>query len=73
MTHIVNNPALQGHLAKDKEFFGEHSRYAVAPVHTRFHAVAWFVWDAMHENSEDGWIEVIRIEATREEAVKGLL
>lgn len=72
MTNIKNNPALAGQPAKKKEFFGDHSRYAIAPVHTRFDAVEWFVWDAMHANSNLSRAEVIRQAATREDAVRGL-
>lgn len=73
MTNIKNNPALAGSLAKKKEFFGDHSRYAIAPVHTRFDAVEWFVWDAMHPYSDmNRGAEVIRQAATREEALAGL-
>lgn len=35
-----------GELAGKKFLFGFCSRYAVAPVHTRFDQVQWFVWDA---------------------------
>jgi hypothetical protein len=68
-----NNPAKRGQLAARKRFFGDCSRYAVAPVHTRFDAVEWFVWDCEHE-----WIDasgrpgVIRQAATLEEALRGL-
>jgi len=67
----VNNPALKGQLAAKKKFF-DNFRYAVAPVHTRFDAVEWFVWDAEHPNSKMGRAEVIRQAATLEEALKGL-
>jgi len=56
----VNNPALKGSLAAPKQFFGEHNRYAVAPVHTRFDAVEWFVWDAMHDDADMNRAVVIR-------------
>lgn len=35
-----------GSLAARKVTFGDMSRYAVAPVHSRFGGVSWFVWDA---------------------------
>jgi hypothetical protein len=67
----ANNPALKGQLAAKKQFFDGY-RYAVAPVHTRFDAVEWFVWDAEHPNSKMGRAEVIRQAATLEEALTGL-
>ena len=67
-----NNPSLKGSLAAKKQFFGEGRRYAVAPVHTRFDAVEWFVWDAEHSLSDMSHAEVIRQEATLEEALRGL-
>lgn len=72
MTSIINNPNLAGCPAKKQEFFGQYDRYAVAPVHTRFDAVQWFVWDALHPNSDENRPEVIRQAATREEALAGL-
>jgi hypothetical protein len=72
-SHYKNNPAKKGQLAARKHLFGGCSRYAVAPVHTRFDAVEWFVWDA-----ENQWIDsngragVIRQASTLEEAIKGL-
>ena len=69
-----NDPAKKGQLAARKRLFGDCSRYAVAPVHTRFDAVEWFVWDA-----ESPWIDgngqagVIRQAATLEEALHGLV
>lgn len=72
MSKIINNPSLAGSPAKKKEFFGENSRYAVAPVHTRFDAVEWFVWDAEHPNATLLGAEVIRQEPTKELAISGL-
>ncbi len=72
-THYKNNPDKKGQLAARKRFFGDHSRYAVAPVHTRFDAVQWFVWDA--ENpwlDETGLPSVIRQASSLEEAINGL-
>lgn len=76
----ANNTAMRGQLAVPKQRFGEHGRYAVAPVHTRFEAVEWFVWDAGHPAAEERWragngigsAEVIRQCATLEEALEGL-
>jgi hypothetical protein len=69
---FVNEPEHNGQLAARKVlFYG--SRYAVAPVHTRFDAVQFFVWDAMHARaSEEGGPVVIRQTDTIEEALRGL-
>lgn len=69
---VINNPALRGSLAAAKQRFGDNGRYAVAPVHTRFDAVEWFVWDAEHPLSDIRRAEVIRQSATLEEALRGL-
>ena len=69
---VENNAMLKGSLAAPKQFFGENRRYAVAPVHTRFDAVEWFVWDAEHPLSDMRHAEVIRQAATMEEALRGL-
>ena len=67
----ANNPALKGQPAARKQLFGHCSRFAVAPVHTRFDAVEWFVWDG--SLAKDGELApVIRQAATLEEAVNGL-
>jgi hypothetical protein len=68
----ANNPSLKGSLAARKQFFGDNGRYAVAPVHTRFDAVEWFVWDAEHPLSNLSRAEVIRQADTLEEALRGL-
>lgn len=73
MANIQNNPNLKGSLAAKKIIFGDYSRYAVAPVHTRFDAVEWFVWDAMHPLSTDARCEVIRQAETKEKAMGGLV
>ena len=65
-----NDPAKAGRPAARKQFFGGCSRYAVAPVHTRFDAVEWFVWDA--EQDDGGLPAVIRQAATLDEALRGL-
>lgn len=67
-----NDPQLCGQPACRKQLFGQHSRYAVAPVHTRFTAVEWFVWDAEHESAIYGRPEVIRQAPTLEKALDGL-
>lgn len=66
-----NDPAKAGQLAARKQMFGGYSRFAVAPVHTRFDAVTWFVWDAEH--IDDGLPRVIRQADTLESALVGLI
>ena len=70
-TTYRNEPAKAGQLAARKRLFGDCSRYAVAPVHTRFDAVQWFVWDA--EQMDDGLPSVIRQADTLESALVGLV
>lgn len=41
----MNNPNLAGQQAGKPQFF-DGSRFKLAPVHTRFDAVEWFIWDA---------------------------
>ena len=69
-----NNPARAGQFAARKVMFGEFNRYAVAPVHTRFNAVQWFVWDseAPKLRKSDAGPVVIRQEASLKAALKGL-
>jgi hypothetical protein len=69
--NIKNIPPQAGALAARKQFFGDASRYAVAPIHTRFDAVSWFVWDAL-KTDDDGHSTVIRQEETLAAAVAGL-
>jgi hypothetical protein len=68
----INNPARKGELADRKHLFGDCSRYAVAPVHTRFDAVQWFVWDAEITCRETGLPEVIRQAETLTQALQGI-
>jgi len=68
----ANNPALRGQPAARKQLFGDYSRYAVAPIHTRFDAIEWFVWDADRLDKQ-GIPEVIRQAATIDEALQGLI
>ena len=56
---IKNDPTRKGELAAPKTLFGDYSRFAVAPIHTRFDAVQWFIWDA-HKLDSDGKPDVIR-------------
>ena len=67
-----NDPSLCGSLASPKQFFGDHSRYAVAPVHTRFDRIEWFVWDAEHSLSDMTRAEIIRQSETLEDALRDL-
>jgi len=68
---LLNDPARKGQLAAPKRLFGDYSRYAVAPVHTRGDAIEWFVWDA-HTDDGTGRPDVIRQASTEAEAVEGL-
>lgn len=68
---LRNDPSSKGQLAAAKRTFGPLKRYAVAPIHTRFDAVTWFVWDAEAYN-EDGDPAIIRQADTLWDAVKGL-
>jgi len=68
-----NDPTKAGCLAGRKETFGPLNRYAVAPVHTRFDAVEWFVWDAEGELSRmTATPPVIRQATSKAEALEGL-
>ena len=69
---LVNVHALKGERATHKLFCGKSRRYAVAPIHTRFDALEWFVWDAEHPLSDLNHAEVIRQAETLEEALRGL-
>jgi hypothetical protein len=69
---LSNDPTRKGQLAAPKQLFGEYSRYAVAPIHTRFAAVEWFVWDAHETDPVTGHPAVIRQASTEAEAVAGL-
>lgn len=69
---MTNNPNLAGQLAAKKELFGGHSRYAIAPIHTRFDAVEWFVWDAERIDPATNNPGVIRQAQTKQEALVGL-
>lgn len=56
---LKNDPVKKGQLASRKISFGNNRRYAYAPVHTRFDAVQWFIWDAETPDA-DGNPEIIR-------------
>ena len=68
----TNDPTRKGQLAAPKRLFGDCSRYAVAPVHSRFDAVQWFVWDAETNCPDTGKPEVIRQAETLAEALEGI-
>ena len=68
---VANIPARKGQLAAPKQFGPDH-RFSVAPVHTRFDAVEWFVWDAETTYLGGGRADVIRQAATLAEAIDGL-
>jgi hypothetical protein len=67
---LRNDATRKGQLAAPKRLFGDYHRYAVAPIHTRFDAVEWFVWDA--DTDDDGRPAVIRQAPSEEEATRGL-
>ena len=69
--HYDNRPERKGELADCKRLFGDYSRYAVAPVYTRFDAVEWFVWDA-EKIMTGNYHEPIRQASTLEEAIANL-
>ena len=52
MLELVNDKASKGELAAEKKFFPPDSRYAIAPVHSNFEDIAWFVWDAARARNE---------------------
>ena len=68
---LTNNPMLRGSLAAPKQRFGDWGRYAIAPVHTRFDDLEWFVWDAEDIDEATGLAAVIRQAPTMEEALRG--
>ena len=70
MPKPATKPATKKPAAR-KQFFGQSSRFAVAPVHTRFDAVEWFVWDASL-TMDNELTPVIRQASTLEKAVRGL-
>lgn len=71
--HIQNDIAKAGQIAKRKALFGDCSRYAVAPVHTRFDAVQWFVWDADNMDALTGKPSVIRQEDSLEAVMRDFM
>ena len=71
MTTIENDPNRAGQYAGQPEPYGAFGRYRVAPIHTRFNRVGWFVWDAERPD-DSGKPTIIREEWTREAAIAGL-
>jgi hypothetical protein len=69
---LTNDPTRKGQLAAPKRLFGDFSRYAVAPVHTRFTSLAWFVWDAETYDTDGSSPAVIRIADTEAQAIASL-
>lgn len=67
--NLTNDPSKAGQLAAPKRTFGPSRRYAVAPVHTRFDAIEWFVWDANRYADRAGNPDVTAQEATLDLAV----
>lgn len=76
--NIINDPSRKGELAAKKQLFGKNNRYAIAPVHSRFDTVGWFVWDAEKPDYKNhdavlGYAPaIIRIVDTFEAAIAGL-
>jgi len=70
--NIVNDPEKRGQPAVAKVLFGEFSRYAIAPVYTRFDSIVWMVWDAETSFEDTKAADIIRIERKFEDAVKDL-
>ena len=69
---LRNDPRQAGRQAGPQRLFGDYSRYAVAPYHTRFDAIVWMVADAEITDEVTGLPAVIRMAATEEEAVANL-
>ena len=69
---LTNTPMLRGSLAAPKQRFGKFGHYAIAPIHTRFDAVDWVVWDADITDEATGLAAIIRQADTMDEALRGL-
>ena len=69
---LTNDPMLRGSLAAPKQRFGDWGRYAIAPIHTRFDAIEWVVWDAEILDEATGFAAIIRQEPTLKDALRGL-
>jgi hypothetical protein len=71
---LVNDPSRKGEIACSKEVFGDHSRYAVYAVHTRFDAVHWVVADAETIDPVTGeYCAWIRQGDSKKEVLEGLV
>ena len=70
---IQNDTSKAGQIAKRKTLFGDCSRYAVAPVHSRLGALQWFVWDADNTDALTGNPAVIRQEDSLEAAMRDFM
>ena len=68
-----NDPARKGELASRKVLFGDHHRYALFAVHTRFDELSWFVTDAEIIDNVTGKPAVIRQEDSPWMALDGLV
>ena len=68
---LTNNPMLRGSLAAPKQRFGKCGRYAIAPIHTRFNAIEWVIWDADIIDEATGLAVIIRQACTMDEALRG--
>tara|TARA_R100000664_G_C2754382_1_gene141982 strand:- start:1012 stop:1260 length:249 start_codon:yes stop_codon:yes gene_type:complete len=62
-----------GQIVYKKFIFGHYSRYAIAPVKSRFGGVSWFVWDAEQQDNITGSPSVIRQAQSIESAIFGLV
>jgi len=69
---LTNNPMLRGNLAAPKQRFGNHGHYAIAPIHTRFDAIEWLVWDADIIDEATGLAAIIRQAGTMGATLRGL-
>jgi len=70
---VENDSEKAGELAGGKLTCGEHHRFSIAPVHTRFGELQWFVWDAEKSDPESGLATVICQGDSFDEAYLALL
>jgi len=68
---LTNDPLLRGSLVAAKRRFGGWGRYAIAPIHTRFDAIKWVVWDAEILDEATGLAAIIRQAPTLKDALRG--
>ena len=69
---MKNDPKRAGQLAAARELFGPYHRYSIAPVHSRFGELIWFVWDSEIKDEVTGASAVIRQEPSREAALESM-